>query len=606
MYPLPKDYRGLSPAGRKAARLNAVSLRETADDDVNSWEFFREYYLNHDQAGWFDNYSDPAPGHYEWVKACAEHTRVVVGAHRGSAKSTIFSGEFPLRDVLTIPGYKVLFILSLKEKVERRMSTLMRQIEDNQRILDDFGKLRRPRGHGIWNLSTLELANGSMLVGMSVGSSGLRGERPHRVIFDDPEYDPKPGTSISKLIEATDITLFRLAIPMLRRGCSLHWIGTPISRKLFLWRICKEDIEDPRIDPSKWYRKIFPGEDGHGNAFWPAEYPPDRLLEIQREWSLNYGAEFLCRPASGDACPLVIDPIKNTYTIATPGDADPRKDSSPLTSSTPLKWMDCSAGAGESDLVVQPRIAPAGELYQGLMRYATIDAIRAPSVHSDFAAIGVFGIDRLAQRFLLDFWMEKKRYSEVAAALWKLVWRWKLKLVGVEAHGLETILVDQVIATSHIFAAENGWAPQIRAIKHPPGVEKEERFQALERPFNAGLIKYPGWLRDKLPFRAVFHQTEFFTPDGAHLEHDDALDVVSMGYELTRRKRPSRPETKSVLRTTEDRLRAGDRLYEGLPMTTAIDMENIDPDVLMKYLETRNPTPKIPKRPGGDMLSSPF
>lgn len=565
------------------ARKNAVRLRETAEDAVNSWEFFRQYYLNHESAHWFDKYVEPAPGHAEWVHACALHPRVVIAAHRGSAKSTIFSGEFTLLDLVAAPYSRTLLVLSTKDKVERRLGDLMMQIQHNERIIEDFGALKPMRGEGHWNHKMLKLKNGAELVGLSVGSKSLRGERPHRIIVDDPEFDPKEGTNIDKLIRDMDLTLFQVLIPMLRKGSCLHWIGTPIRRRLFLWRVITNELGDPRIDPSLWFRKIYPGcKPDLSDPFWPAENPPDELARKRQEFGSGWGAEFLCCPGSSEEAPLIIDTALNTYQLES-GD-DPRLSETPLESMSRMTWHDCKVNE-RGELEKTLRGEEAGRLFGGMLRFITVDPIRVPGPHSDFAVIHTLGIDKLGQRFSLDLWIGKARYAQLTRKLWEYVEKWRTRVVGVEAVSMEREMLAQVMESAPRFAEQFGWVPQIVPITYPSGVGKADRIQALEFFFKRGQVKLPSHLRFSEPYNTLFSQVEMFTPNLANLEHDDAVDTLAMSLELTKGRRGLRDRVEP-LRTISEVLKSGDRYLEGnIPVALALDLETVSISDIVAWID---------------------
>lgn len=588
LWPLPADYETLGNEGRRLARINAVALRETPEEDVASWKIFREYYLKDDEeadfrCGWFDNYSEPAPGHYEWVMACAKYKRVILGAHRGSAKSTIFSGEFTLRDVLSIPGHKSLFVNISEEKVMERMGDLMRQLEHNQRIIDDFGNMKTGRGSsGLWNHKQLTLQNGSKLNGTSVTARSIRGSRPHRIIVDDPEYDPRETTNLDKLIAAMEVLLHTDLLPMLRSGCKLHWIGTPIRKKLFLWRIIMGDI--PELDPAKWFRKIYPGEDGHLNAFWPDEYPPERILEIRREWGDAYYSEFLCIPGSDEKRCLKIDPTTCIYELK--GPESPLDTPTPLASQATIQWHDSTRGP-EGSLKITPRELPAEAIFSKMARFVTVDPIRAPSAHSDWAVIHVLGVDGLNQIWSLDLWAGKVRYAALATEVFRMVEKWKPRVIGVESIAMEKEMFIQVTEMAEKFAMREGWVPRILPIRYDTGVKKEDRIQALEWRFARGLVKLPGWLRQTFPYNMLYQQIEDFVPDGTALEHDDAVDTLAMIQEIVKTPRAITAEA-SPTKTISQMLVDGTmHLPGGIPVVMSCNIQDL-PEKTLRAIINRS------------------
>lgn len=597
-WPLPPDYSELTGQGRKAARRNVVQTRVTPTDEVISWDFFRRYYLSHDDAHWFDGWVEPSPRHAEWVRLCAIHDRLVIGAHRGSAKSTIFA-EMVLRDLVAKPHSSTLLVLSTKTKVETKMDDLMGQIVGNSRIIEDFGTLKPKKGlAGLWNHTNLKLSNGARLQGRSIGSKDLRGERTHKILVDDPEFDPREGTNIDRLISDMDMTLFQVILPMLRKGAKLAWIGTPIQRRLFLWRIVKNAMDDPRVSGDNWFRKIYPGIEPDFNwdvydprkIFWPAEYPDIASLRAKKtELGTKWGPEFLCSPASEDERPLEVVEQLNFYKKVEPQADEPHKAKEPLRSETVVEWHDCAFNT-DGLLDRTRRTGKAGPLFSQMVRFITADPIRVPGPHSDFAALCVMGIDKLGQRWLLDFWAGKVRPAEFGKQIWRMTKKWHVRVIGCEAISLEKALVADLEANAGEFAMQYGWMPQVVPITYPHGLKKEDRIGALEPYLRKGLLKLPGDLRSAEPFRMLFDQLEYFTPDGANLDHDDAVDALAMMLELTNRRVIPAAAEERGLGTVKEYLDAGKSPDpEKLPMSLIVDMSKVTISQLERYVDKQDP-----------------
>lgn len=592
LYPLPPDYLSLSPGGKKEARIAAVRRRDTPGDDVLSWLFFRDYYLR-DQS-WYDGWRDPAPGHLEWCRIVGQYPRTVIAAHRGSAKSTIFK-EFVLRDAVSVPNSSSLLVCSSDEKVMRTFDPLMHQIENNEKIKQDFGKLKS--GRSIWNHTTLILENRAKLFGGAARSISLRGERPKRILLDDVEYDQKSGTNIEARIADMENLLFDILLPMLRKGSSFNMLGTPFSAMTVLWRLITQQVEDPRIDPTRWYTRVFPGcnEDLKSDIFWPAEYDPEDIKVIAQEWGESFAPEFLCQPHKQGFHPLKIVPDLNYYW--TEGEKHPTKDADPLRTIAKVRWNDCRI-VGPSKIETTPRQEPTGALWSDMFRFITVDPCRKPSRYSDYAAALVIGVDKLRQRWALDLLVERMPYGALCKAVWKLVVKWQCKLVCVESIGLEINMFSEFQGHAYEFMRANGWVPAIRPItEYKHGLTKEDRIQGLGPLLESGLIKLPGNLKDAPPWRALTHQIEWFSASGKALAHDDAVDALAMTQEVVRGGARSL-STVVAAPTVEERLRAGeitDKL--GIPLVAAMGLDKVPRDIMAKLLYdgTGEPVPGEPR-----------
>jgi len=599
-WPLPPDYPELTARGQRLARLNVVKCRDTPSDDVVSDQFFNEYYLNTPEAMWFDNYVEPAPGHAEWTRACAQFTRVVIAGARGMAKSTKFRG-YVLRDAVSLAGSKTLTLKSTQGAVEDDFSLYMRQLEMNPRIIEDFGELRAP--YGKWNHSTLDLIHGGFIKGGSTGMKSLRGRRPTRILGDDLEVDPKSGTATDQLIADMEQLLFRVLLPMLRRGSVFNLIGNVINRRMWMWRLCKEDDVDPRIDTRTWFRKFYPGSSrDHTDVFWPAECPPEEVARRLKELGTGAGAEWFLQPTSGEESPFKLNDL-----VLYECDQDIRRCEDPLNTPVPCRYLECGHDkTGRTKPVPVER--PFGDLVQGMTRFITVDPCRSPSLRNDWAVIHVMGVDKLNQLWSLDMWNGKVRYPQLIRRMWSYVSKWKVRLVGVEAILAEEECYQQAVDQGTVFADCEGWVPSIAPITYPGGVQKGDRINALENRFIRGLVKLPKHLRydrsEKYPpYVALFDQVEGFTPDLTNLEHDDHIDTLSMGQWLLRRRKILAAPPSDAKTTPLDWLKAGDtRIGREFPVSLGLDLQAVNVmDVLDaledKRIRDRGETPrKLPGR----------
>jgi hypothetical protein len=606
-WPLPHDYVGLGPDAQRQARVAVLRNRETPGDDVASWHLFRTHYLTGPDTGWYDQWVEPAPGHSEWVYNCAKHDRSIIGAHRGSAKSTIFQ-ELCLRDLVTtpylgprgwVPSSKTLLILSNDGFVDDIFDRFMMQIEENPYIIEDFGVLKPTKGRGQWNHHKLRLNNRSEIRGASASSTGLRGKRPHRVLIDDIEYDPKEGSNLDKLIADAETLMFQVIVPMLRRGAKLNMIGTPIKRRMLLWRLARNEEKDPRLDAKRWFRKIYPGitsdytPETHGPAtvFWPAENSAEEI-EIKRlEWK-NFDAEFLCRPGSEGEKPLIVHPKLCLYHLGS-GASDPADEKNPLDSTSEIEVIQCERGVG-GDIVPRLVTAPACELFKNMTRFITVDPCRKPSPTSDWAALHVIGCDRLNQFWSLDLWAGKVRYHPLTQLIWEYAAKWKVRVIGVECISLEQDMLNQVMDSREVFARQFGWVPQVRPLgPYPKGIDKSSRIQALEWRFLKGLVKLPSWRRGKHPYSMLWAQIEGFDGDADNLDHDDTLDTLAMGQQIIKGAGHAGAPPEEPAPTAIERLKRGDRMHEtGMPLTCFIDFNTISQKDAVEISQAMDPMPQ--------------
>jgi len=589
---LPPDYPDLTRDGQRLARLGLVCSQDTPAEFVTAWDFFRRYYLMYEDAGFYDGISEPAPAHYEWAYFRARYRRNAVGAHRGSAKSTIITEEFSLMNLLTKPASKTMMILSTLDKVEDRFDKLMFQLLQNERIREDFGVLRPGKGAGIWNRHHLRLANRASLKGFSVTSEGLRGERPHLVIVDDPECDARGGSNIDRMVSDFEILLFKIILPMLRRkiNAQIFWIGTPLSKKMFLWKVIHG--EDSRLRPSLWNRRMYPIVDDNGTIFWPSEHTPEDIERLREEYGNYFMSEMMCNPGSEVDHPMTIDPIYNQYDLV-----HGEYTAGPLTSDAKIRWSNRGRDGSRED-----HEDSAALVFGNMTRIITVDYAYTMRSTSDYSVVHVLGLDRKNALWSLALWVGRIKATDLVQRIWDLGRLWQVRFIGIENIGLQAQLVEEMrdFVGRQIDLEGNLWVPRVLPVKYPYGLGKAQRLQSLEWRVRRGLLKLPGWLRDDTHYRHLYRQIEGFSPglkDGG-LEHDDAMDTMAM-YQFVLKGAPSRdiapdkgPESPL------EQLRHGKLFHEsGLPNIQAVDLDELPKEFYNKILETVQNRPD-PDHPG--------
>jgi len=537
----------------------------------------------------------PSDAHSEWAYFRAKFRRNAIGAHRGSGKSTIIAEEFSLMNLLTVPRSYTMMVLSTEGKVEGRFDTLMQQIEHNPRIREDFGELKPPKTGGVWNRHHMRLMNGALLKGFGFTSDALRGERPEFIIVDDPEYDPKEGTNVDRVVADMETVLFKVLLPMLRPGSDtrIFWIGTPVHKRLFLWKLIKG--VDPRMSPDLWNRKLYPIVDNKGKIFWPAEYSKETIELRRRELGDHFLSEMMCDPGSMEEKPLQLDPELTSYHMDIK--EEPPNYADPFNIEEEVTWNDCVPTKGSSYQLV-PRSKPLSEVYKSLTRAITVDFAPTTKATSDYSVIHVMGMDRLNQLWSLDCWAGRVRSDRLIQLIWEMAERWVVRVVGVEAVAIQDQFACRVREAAHERMANLGYIPQVLPIKYRAGVTKDARVGALEWRFRNGLVKLPMW-RDapglnNFGFRSLFSQIRGYTPnvEGLGLEHDDCVDTLAM-YPSVLKGGP-RPVAEIKKDGYMDMLRAGQLTTpEGMPVHLGIDINKIDPqtmrDLVWKAPDDENP-----------------
>lgn len=584
-HPLPLDYDELSDAGQRLARLNAVSLQATPDEYLAAWQFFRRYYLAHEDAGFYDQFSESPSLHGQIVKDSVMRRAAAIVVPRGFAKSTILVEECTLLDVLSRPGMRVGFVKAKGAFVALAVSSMRRQLEHNAAIVDDFahdfgGSLRPKRGDAVWDMHTLELTSRSVIWGIGIESKG-RGLRSYKVVPDDVEHDPEGTTDRQALTEAFIYKLTRIYIPMLRRGSRLVLIGSLLDTDVFLYHVATT-IEDPLFANKLWHRRVYGALDESGESVWKGAYPTEFLREQEIMMGPDgFAAEFLSNPAVRTDALLRVTPMTE-YRIAGKSHAYL---GAPHTSDALVEFTRTEgrvvSGAPEH-LVETPTTAPLRKLLDDMLIFLTMDYAPTTSMRSDYSAIQVLGLDSRNDLWSLDLWVGRKTESVLLRIMWALAFRWQAKFVGVEAVGLQQSFVNQVVADRARLLTEERWVPRVIPIKYRSKASKETRIARLEWRFRLGKVKLPAHRRYEWPYRELFFEINHFSPNVRARHHDDALDTLSMSQELLTG-RQARPHARNPAEETlVQALERGERYFPGtrVPLTLGLGPEQIPRSVL--------------------------
>ena len=579
IWPLPRDYEGLSADGQKQARLAVLHNQSTPFDLVVAWDFFRRCYLAGVGKLFYKNGFEESPDfHYEMIYDLGGHGRNAYAAPRGSAKSTVIGIEAPLLLALTRPHYEMTLGLATDRLAEERFDKLMQQFIENELIIQDFGEMKPPRGHKIWNHHQLSLTNGAVIKGLSVMGK-KRGGRPRLFILDDPENDPDSDSQAAAqaVVEKFEMIMFRQIIPMLESGSSIFWIGTLINRRSFLYHATSSD--DPRFD--FWNRKVLKAieydKDDPKTVYilWPEKWPKE-VLEARREeiGPSAFASEYCNEPVSEQDRILVIDPRKNEYSVE--GEFDWKN---PLAHTGNIKWSERYMEPGRR--VYKDYEKPFKELVLPMYRILLFDYGQGLSQYNDYSCIEILGFDTQNTLWILDMWLGRAKDATLLRLIYEYGLAWRPRVLGIEAVSIQMSFAEAV--KEYIEDMEQKvsqpWRARVFPITYPARVTKSNRISGMEWRFRPGRIKYPAHLAGKWPFDQLYQQTEDFTPDLALLPHDDAIDTLSMHQYVVKNrggkfvKEKGRP---SLL----ERIRRNLPIIKGTPLLSGVSAQNITDEMM--------------------------
>lgn len=561
-YPLPPDYPDLDPRGQRLARMNAFAVQETPDDLVNCWALFRSHYLMWEGAGWYKDYLPSAPFHHQMVRDIGQYPYNSVAAPRGSAKSVVVGCEVPMMLFLTRPRFTTLLVMPRQSAISDRFSNRFQfQLDNNQRIIDDFGRVRPGAGQGTWNTEALTNVRNRSILKALPARGGQLGERPDLIIVDDVENDPVLQVASTELIQQFESFLTNILLPMLRRGgTSIYWIGTLLSKRCFLYYILT-NRDDVRF--KYWSRRLLDAEDdGHGNLLWPEMWSREQLDEDRERLGLRaYNAQRRNRPGDGDTATLPIHDELGQYSVEDADESYASPSKTPLESNAKLvSWADTGG-------TVEKVERPLGESVKKMFRVMTFDYAVCNTPTSDFVCFTVFGIES-SQLYkdtwwVLDSFLARIQGEQLYKKMFHMALRWRVQYIGIEAVAAQEECVRSAEAYLPGIAERYGWAPRIYPIRYPTGISKEERINALQWRYGQNRIKYPMHLRRdtrNIAFRELYRQTEGFTGEKGCLQYDDALDTVAMVPFLVGR---GRKHTQSDVSRTPGRVDLVQSLREG-------------------------------------------
>lgn len=585
---MPADYNELTGTGQKDARVWRVKARSTPREDVLSWNFFRSFYLQGATVPFYKYWVEPAPGHYDWVWAAAQYPRLLMTAHRGSAKSTIMSKELPLRDLVSVPGRSNFVILSNDKAIARHARDLMIQLDTNQRITDDFGVLKPKRTEGSWNHHELMLTNYATLTMGSVNSMMLRGLRPDVITLDDVERDPKLGTNIAALIEQTDLFFFQVVLPMARAHTKIRFCGTPNNKQTLIYRLQHGD--DSRVaNEARFHNEQYWFYNKDGSVFWPGEYPTPESIAVKKEelgddvWAF----EMLGEDTMGENAILHVDPVKNEYTIE---DIAGFNVNDPLVCESVVRWSDSVPCPGKAPMLV-PRTAIFKEFLSHMHRFITVDYASSLKKTADWSVIHVFGADRLNQIFSLDLWAGRVQPDTLISKIWEMARNWKVRVVGVESVAAQANFYGRV-AQWRDLVAQGDWLPQPVPIGSYK-MSKPERILATRWRFTDGAFKLPAWRAKDQHYRELYYQIAGFSPNTllgtTGLSHDDHLDTVAMAQELIGGRRGPTIGREPTGDIFEQIRRGVKEIIPGIPIGTMMPLHMMPMDIVNKLMQRPQP-----------------
>ena len=590
-YPLPSDYDKLTEKGKQQARFAILYDQSTPENLVRAWQCFRQWYLKADPI--FYKRPLPSPAfHSQLVYDMGAFRRNAIAAPRGSAKTTVITREVPLLFMYTRNNFETSISKATDNMVESDFDFIMQQMEENQALLQEFGRLKPTARTGIWNRHHIRIANGNSLRGISV-EGRKRGGRPDLFILDDPEYDPETETATVRNIEKFQTLLFKIILPMLDEGSTgIYWIGTMIGKRSFLYAACQGDDKRFRL----WNRRILAAASFTGissdekrknglnrfkNLLWPEKWSEEALCEREEEIGpAAFASEFLNAPVSENERLLKVDKYKNTYVIE--GDIHP-SDPFKTPKETAIQYCRLKKGSADYEQVNEPY----NDWLRRLFRFLVIDFAYTATAYSDFSCIISCAFDRWDTLWALDGWIGKVSLDTIDVLINQMGMKWQSHMVCPESASIQQNIVTKYANKVQDDSITTGWYPKVVPPKFPRNTTKGEKIAALEWRFNRGRIKLPrGFPFDTNTFwRILYAQIADFTVDLSLLPKDDAIDTLGM-TSFVRKKTGIPRTTEPSISTPLTQLAEGKRVdsLTGLPLISGMNAGDIPRDIIDKMI----------------------
>jgi predicted phage terminase large subunit-like protein len=248
----------------------------------------------------------PGTFHPELLRLLGDHSErwLEITGFRGSTKSTFGSLATPLWAALEHANRYQFIILTADTSLQAgiNISNIKQELENNELIKQDYGeikerhqKLKNPEpsmeSDEEWTAKNMLLSNGVRILSRSRGQKirGLRHRqhRPKLIIVDDPEEQEWVRTKENR--DKTERWL---------RGEVIPALDETTGRLIVIGNFLHTDALMARLARDKNFRHFsIPLIDKDGNCTWPAKYPDQKAIELQRSLSgpTAFQREYLLR-----------------------------------------------------------------------------------------------------------------------------------------------------------------------------------------------------------------------------------------------------------------------------------------------------------------------
>lgn len=381
-------------------------------------------------------------GDYHRYMRPTQHLAGIVDVEpRGFSKSTRFALAYPLWRVLFKKSVFPVIFGASQEAANGAILYLQEEIEQNERLFEDFGDLRGDT----WKANFITLSNGSAIAARGAGAT-TRGMKhgPHRpdlVICDDILKD---DAAESRTQRDKVYRWFKRTVYPLGDGSSTLFV---VINTIFH----NDDIVNRLLDEidtgdlEHWVGLRFAAFTPSGASLWPVAKPPEMLERLRRSMgTIAFSTEMMNEPMSDEDSLFRKDWLRIERTF----DSDPAK----------------------------------------MRIYMGVDP--ATGAH-DMSAIVVVGIDADGVVRVLDAFGKTMSPDAFTRKLIDMHQIWKPRLIGWEDVTFQKVFRQTVMRE----AARSGTHLPIKGLL-TGGLSKEARLTKLSPLVESGLIRFRGEHRE--------------------------------------------------------------------------------------------------------------
>ncbi len=458
---------------------------------------------------------------------------IAIAAPRGHAKSTLITLMFVLWIACTERERFILLISDTKEKAAGFLRDIKQELENNQKLRQDFpkacelpGKRAAPRR---WRENELEMRNGVLIAAAGAGQS-LRGKRfksarPGLIILDDIESNE--NTATAELREKMEDWLNRVVMNAGDKNTNIIMVGTILhfgsllakltdDKKNGAWQgLIYRAVEQwsPRDDLWKHWSQLFHGHESYQELIgcnaaqrFFEDNQTDMLQDTQVLWpeKEDYHYLMLKREEIGE----------HRFSTEKQNEA--------------VSLKDCYFHPDEMYFWDDEFPSP-DELINHFVEKNldwTIMAAVDPSLgktetrHDYSAIIVILKCRNSDQHYVLDADIRKRKLDQLIKDIYEHVRLRQIHVVGIESNQFQEYFYDRFVLEGRIHAGG------FRAKKIVNKVNKETRIYNLQPLIASGKIKF------SRKHHLLLQQLREF-PKGSH---DDGPDALEMAVSLCREK----------------------------------------------------------------------